>query len=420
MLRIKELQKELRGLVGYEGMGGGLGESKSGLYVQGQHCMLDLSVLRKICPEESGEEVPDWKSNHRYVGGEYVGYLGKRYVAAYGSIGRAPKDNPGVWVEADGFGKWLWDMREKAVAKVLTRFESDKVLMKNSKVLLENKALYETTGRLSDTIKNSGSFVGFEIVPPRYPSVSVKIRRIGLQMKGTGTVKVYLYHSSCPEPLREVNVVRRRNGSMEWAEVEDLYLTYVGADVDAGGSYYLVYNQDELPEGCEAVNKEYDWSKAPCQTCNKMDYTSWKQWSKLITVTPFKVPVTEDGMLWDLEDMMPTVQSSYGINIQFTVTCDLTNFIRENSMEFANVVAKQLALDLLMVAYYNPSCRVNINMSNGNMNNLYYEINGDPNKNGTGMRAELERAYKSVEIGTRGLDKICLPCGNRGIRIKTL
>jgi hypothetical protein len=72
------------------------------------------------------------------------------------------------------------------------------------------------------------------------------------------------------------------------------------------------------------------------------------------------------------------------------------------------------------VLYYNSENRININSQNGNYNTIYYDIVGEPSKYGTGMRSELEKAYKAIDLDTRGIDKICLPCGNKGIRVGSI
>lgn len=416
----------MRGLVGIDTIGAeGLAESlrvsDSGLLVSGQHPMLTIDNLRKIAPKEPKLEGAEWSRNTLYAENSVVVTANRQYRAKAQNKNMAPAENPGVWEEWDGFSAWLGSQRDKSISKMLMRFQSEKISSKASKTLLENKYLFETTGRMSDVIRNTGDVVGLEIVCPRYQSVTVQVRKIGLQMRGIGEVKVYLYHSSRMEPLREFSLNRRRDGGMEWFDVGDLYLSYANSDIDAGGAYYLVYNQNELPEGCEAVNKNWDWSKGPlCPSCNKMDYENYTKWSKMVGVMPFKVRPTDGGGMWDAETSVAMPNHSFGFNLQLSVTCDLTNFIIENKMEFADVLAKQMAVDMLMTLFYNPNARVNINIQDTNYNNLYADLNGSEMKNRTGMRYELEQAYKAVDMGTRGLDKICLPCANKGIRVKAI
>jgi hypothetical protein len=425
MIRVKDIQNAFTSLVGFQKDGNynlaeHLYESTSGLYIQGMHTMLTLSNIIKSAPTNLTVLGTQWTRQQRYYIDDIVVDSGIQYRAKANNLGMSPCENTTIWEVYTPLSQWVDSQIKASVSKAVYRFITDKSAVRNSKTLLENKYLFETTGRLTDTIANSNSIVGFEIQVPRYQSVSVQIKKIGLQMVGTGAVKMYVFHSSNVNAIREITLNRTRNGSIEWFGVEDLFLPYSSADTDAGGSWYLVYNQNELPANNLAINKQYDWAHGACSACNKIDYYNYTQWSKMITITPFRVQPSEDGTLWNIEDMVQTLDTNYGINLQVATGCDLTNFIVDNKNDFANVVAKQIAVDLLTVLYYNSENRININSQNGNYNTIYYDIVGDPSKYGTGMRSELEKAYKAIDLDTRGIDKICLPCGNKGIRVGSI
>ena len=97
-----------------------------------------------------------------------------------------------------------------------------------------------------------------------------------------GEITLYLMHSSRMEPVKIITCNRTRSGSMEWFDLEDTFIQYMSEDNDAGGSWYLVYNQNDLPSGNLAVNKGRDWSARPCYSCDVDEYTGWNIWSKYI------------------------------------------------------------------------------------------------------------------------------------------
>lgn len=37
-----------------------------------------------------------------------------------------------------------------------------------------------------------------------------------------------------------------------------------------------------------------------------------------------------------------------------------------------------------------------------------------------GLGYELEKAYKAIEIETKGIDRICLTCNNMGVKYRTV
>ena len=70
-----------------------------------------------------------------------------------------------------------------------------KLADKATKSLIENKILFDGTGRLTNKIENRNKLVGFEIDTVRSKGVTVKIDKIGLQMTEPGSYTLYIFHS---------------------------------------------------------------------------------------------------------------------------------------------------------------------------------------------------------------------------------
>jgi hypothetical protein len=169
-------------------------------------------------------------------------------------------------------------------------------------------------------------------------------------MKGTGMVTMYLFHSSNPNPIKTIDINRTQNGMMQWFTMDDLILPFVSENNDSGGTWYLVYWEDSIGQQ-EAIKKDYDFGKQPCSTCNQYEYNNHVSWSKFLQVSPFyTIPSDKDSrMLWDIDNNMYNSNGNYGINLQVSVECDLTNFVIEQKRIFANAVSKQFALDMLSI-----------------------------------------------------------------------
>jgi hypothetical protein len=137
-------------------------------------------------------------------------------------------------------------------------------------------------------------------------------------------------------------------------------------------------------------------------------------------ISPFKTnaPETWDEYpeLWDIEKNTYTNTHNYGINLEVSVACDLTDFIIAQRAIFATTLQKQLAVDVLRTLALNPDVRVNRNQSNASKAELLYEIDGNPQGRATGLGKELEDAYAALDLDTRGIDRICLSCKPTGIR----
>ena len=259
-----------------------------GQYYQDVHPMLTLDNMKAVAPLATTVAAPAWVNSKEYVVGEKVTVSLITYRAKVVNTNKAPATNPAQWEIWDAFSEWLEQKTQASILSAVRRFWSEKMSEKTLRNILENKCLFNGTGRITDTIVKTNSLVGFEITPIRSNGVTVKIDKIGLQFQGTGAITLYLMHSSRTEPVNTITCTRTRNGGMEWFDVEEIFLPYMSDDNDAGGSWYLVYDENALPSGNLAVNKGRDWSTKPCYSCDVDDYTGWNIWSQYIEVHPLK------------------------------------------------------------------------------------------------------------------------------------
>ena len=154
---------------------------------------------------------------------------------------------------------------------------------------------------------------------------------------------------------------------------------------------------------------------------------SWQAWSKYIEVHPFSVSeeavLTEDGgvSLWDIADNQYTYDNNYGLNLEVTVACDITDFIIEQKALFQDVIAKQVAVDFLKEFAYNANVRTNRHAINVSRLDLMYELDGDSSSmKKSGLNYQLDLAFKALKVSTQGADRVCLPCKNNGIKYRTV
>lgn len=497
-------------------------------------------------------------------------------------IGYEPSD---YWEETNPFSEWLRQKTIASIQKVVYRFLNEKLAKSANKTLLESKTLFNGTGRIFDTVKNKKRLVGFEIVPIRAKGVTTKINKIGLQFTEPGEYKLYLYHSSCDEPIREFTFTKTKKNTLEWFKLDDVFLPYESENIDAGGSWYLCYYQSELPKGSQAIRKDKDWSKGPCKSCSREEFLSWSAWSKYLEIHPFHAaedwkqklikpaeytsvqisqfaglyidrqylpsgpfsvrtgfnteslfnsfvekilgittsdtnniynwealspypknykvistrisidtaksayitidnsitekyvgqsidafarslslsnyitdelhssrvykeqPVEDtsrgaykeinfwikrihkdaiyedyiDKTLWDIENNIYTYDTNYGINLDISISCDMTDFIIEQRHLFQDVIGKQLAVDMLREFAYNANVRTNRHTINASKMDIMYELDGDASSfKKSGLSYQLDEAYKALSISTEGISRVCLPCVNNGVKYRTV
>lgn len=435
MVRANDIQEKLLRLIGWEQnydtsdlkISDALTVSESGLYFQQIHPLLTLQNMSCIAPDFNNITFPEYNSEKEYSKGNVVDYQGTQYKALQKAQGKQPDIESEYWVETNLFSEWLESKTKASIQKAIARYCNEKTVEGTNKPLCESRTLFDGTGRLVDTVKNKKNLVGFEIIPVRAKGVTTKINKICLQFTKAGEYTLYLMHSSMDAPVKIIKLNKIRDNSAEWFTVDDLYLPYQSEDNDAGGSWYLCYFQSELPEGSQAIRKDKDWSKEPCGSCSRRELLAWMAWSKYLEIHPFFVNEelinTEDESLhlWDVENNQYTYDNNYGLNLEVTVSCDITDFIVEQRMMFQDVIAKQVAVDMLREFAYNSNVRTNRHSINASRLDILYEVDGDSSSmKKSGLSYQLDMAFKAIKLSTSGIDRVCLPCRNNGIKYRTV
>lgn len=101
--------------------------------------------------------------------------------------------------------------------------------------------------------------------------------------------------------------------------------------------------------------------------------------------------------------------------------CDFTDFIVEQKELFTDIIAKQVAVDFLREFAYNANVRTNRHSINASRLDILYELDGDSaSMKKSGLNYALDQAIKALELNTRGVDRICQPCNNNGIKYRVV
>lgn len=435
MIRIKDLNEQLLHLVGWQQsydtsevkLSDNLTQSESGMYFQQVHPLLTLPNLMSIAPDFKNTNFPEHDANSSYKEGVVVTLEDKYYKSIKDVPVNTEITNDEFWIETNLFSEWLEDKTKASIIKLINKFINMKLADKASKSLIENKTLFDGTGRLTNLATNRNRFVGFEVDTVRSKGVTVKINKIGLQFTKPGKYKVYILHSSRDTPIYSFEFEKLKSNSIEWFKPkEDILLPYESQEIDAGGSWYIGYLQSDLPENSQAINRDRDWSTQPCKGCSRQEFLAWQAWSKYIEIHPFYVDENQllgedEQMYFDPEIMNFTYDANYGINLDVSVYCDLTDFIIKQKQLFQDVIAKQVAVDFLREFAYNPNVRTNRRSINASRTDILYELDGDSSSmKHSGLNYELDLALKALNFSTQGLDRVCLPCVNHGLKYRTI
>lgn len=430
MLRLSEITAALKTLIGWRQsydparqIEDSLTRSDTGMYYQDAHPMLTLDNIEAVMPDNYSARYPLFDTSKEYASGDIVRNGDKVFYADDPVAGMPPAATNSGWHVYNPLTDYLQETTEAGIARLMQKYSTTKRVMQESSALVRQEALVLSPNRAKNAIAPTNKLVGFTFKIVRSQGVSVKIPKIGLQMTGaTGTVKLYLFHTSQFEPIKTFEVeIDGSQAGFVWISPEDLYLTQPYKGTGLNGEYYICYNQSDLPEYMRAVNSNRDWERRPCGTCNQGNPHLWDTLEKIVKVRPFQAIIDDDfadnPTLPDTDGMSCEPTFSYGFNFVVEAGCDLTDFIINQKSAFANALQLEVASDMLRRIALNPSVRVNRNQLNATRDEVLYEIDGDTQgTRATGLNAALKAAYKAIEIDTQGIDRICLSCNNRGVR----
>ena len=413
-----------------------LTQSETGQYFQEVHPLLTLPNIKSIAPNFDLITYPAWSISTQYRIGDRVTDAGKNYRAKVANIGLIPETHATEWERFDQFSEWLEQKTQGSILKAIRTFWDEKMAEKTAKNILESKSLFNGTGRITDIIPSGTNLVGFELVPIRAQGVTLKIEKIGLQMTGQGPVTLYLMHSSRMDPVKIITLERIRNAGMQWFDQDDLFLPYLSDETDAGGSWYLVYKQSDLGPTVQAINKNKDWSAKPCNTCDASETANWRVWSRFMEVHPFKTSQFTGGdmngdfnddfpvqplYMWDVATNLYTYTQNWGINLQISIECDITDIVLEQRRAFQNIIGLQVGIDMLREMAYNPNFNIGRTQQNFSRQDIMYEIDGDSQGyKKSGLVYNFNKAMEAVKLDTTAMSKVCFPCNNKGIRFRTV
>lgn len=442
MIRLKDIQEAFLNVVAWAQeptapqIADNLTKSLSGLYFQGGHPMVNIDTIKSLSPAVDLNTYKEYDSTRAYKKGDVVRSKGQAHEAARDvPPDTPPEENPAYWTANYPLNKHLESLTRDAINTVINKVLTRKLTNRTLKTIHEHKFLFDGAARLADRVENIGHIVGLEVVPARRLGATLKIDKLGIQLTGPATFPIYLMHSAQREAILIKDIEYKGSGGMEWFDV-DMVLPYWSAATDAGGSWFIVYSQKDLPEGVQAVRKDKDWSKAPCGTCNRAEIYAYRLMSEFAEIYPFRTlhktgdfnddfnddfSIRKDFELWDIADNVYTPKTNYGLNLCVSVHCDLTDFLIMQKTDFAEALQLQMSEIVLRRLVFNPNRTVNRAAFNVDTRLLSYELDGDPSSyKKSGVSYRLEKAIEAIDVNLRGLNSLCLPCAkHRGIRMRT-
>jgi hypothetical protein len=422
----KRIMDCLYGLVGwyqnqnpdYPQLSPSLLQSDSGLYVQDEHPLLCIENLDQALKNYDHYNYASYAALTAYNEGDRVRASDN---VIYESLDDANTGNdpaggsfPLLWQAVPLLSQRLEQVMRASINRLNATMFNRKKISEVVKTLVEKTQLYAGVGNLLDKEIKMSRFVGLQITLEQSGGIAVILRKLGTQFSlANPDFKLYVYHSSQVAPLAVYTKALTKAGSFEWTPLTDgnndpLTLNYLNNEYAPGGVFYIGYYEDDLVG--QAINNAYDFSKEPaCGSCSN-NLALYRMWSGYLSVTPFYVnPGDLNGTdLWDINKNQYTYTRNYGLNLDISVRCDVTDIFCQERDMFADAIIKQVAVDLLSIIAN--STRNNA-ISKETQQLALYELNKPDNRKESALY-RLDEAIKAISFDFSELNEVCLPCNH--------
>lgn len=322
------------------------------------------------------------------------------------------------WRKTNLISAFLRRIYTNSTLSLFNRVFTEKKLHGVAKSLLGAVSLFEGVGNISGRIIPSGRVVGFRIRVNK-PDITATLHAIGLQVDTAQDLNLYLFHSSSDAPLRTFAINQTYSVRYQLHQVESEILGFMTDAVNAGGSYYLVYYEDDLQPGTSMIRKDMLWTgENNCGSCSegRVNSTRYAQRSRLVDVQPFYVNSGHftQGELWDEDSEILINDSNFGLNLQISVQCDVSNWICQNKAVWTEPLNRQITHDLLQEMTFS----LRDNQKKEKIAQLAASALDNQEGGQYGEAKKLEKAIQAMSFDLSGFDSICLPCENNQIFTK--
>ena len=294
-----------------------------------------------------------------------------------------------------------------SVDKLMYQVYVKKIAGENVKSVLADFMLFDGRADFNNKNANTGRFVGLRFIPKVNNDLSITITKVSFQIDMVCPgLKLYLFSGDQPEPLKTIDCPYQQSRGVQWFALSEPLILSGNSD------YYLGYFEADLGSG-QSIKKTIDYvNGSACTSCNhsSMTNTFYQTRSKYVDMQPFYVENPTDRELPDMDDAIEVNQNNFGMNIQASINCDISDFICRNSGLIREPLSLQLAIDLLTVIQ--TSERDNSHLEKAKQL-ISYLLNGDKDAGHYGLFYKLDKMIDALTFDLSGINSVCLACTKR-------
>jgi hypothetical protein len=312
---------------------------------------------------------------------------------------------------------YLDTVETEAITQVLNTIEQTKKIGNFGKDLAASDVVFNV-GRKTATLVNESRFCGVMFEVKDSLGIRATINRIGLYLTAAVTdLDLYLFHSSQEQAIEQFTFTSTTTNSFSWNTISRS-LDWDDGTI-TGGTFYLGYYQDDLATQTSAAIQytAMNWLHGYCNQCGqKSSDLAYKSISTRLSMTGFYVqsanlPVSKTER-FDPTVVIKTNSNNWGFNFHISISCNLTQFWKDNKLTLKNVIGVKVAMKVLEMMKF--SSQIN-NVEESVKIMIIRDLEGASDTGNIPMWERLQSAINALNFDEGNLNKDCLPCARKPV-----
>lgn len=275
--------------------------------------------------------------------------------------------------------------------------------------VINNLLLYDGRGS-SDLIAKRGRFVGFKVMLTK-ANLQFVLSNVAVQLSATQSITLYVYEANKTNAVTTIVIDYTVASNMQMKSVSNTILS----NSLTGNEYIIGYYENDLVGN--AIQRDVNLISMSPSCCNNQSLAYWQKYNKFVNVRTFYVDeqyLSEDKSLsWNVNQEIIVSHTNFGLNLQFSVKCNITDLVIQQKSLFVELVKQTLQVKLLTDLF--------LTQENNAVANFLRGFTGRETLNDF-IKPENEKLKKALEetaLDISSLDSTCLPNSYRVRKTRT-
>jgi len=275
--------------------------------------------------------------------------------------------------------------------------------------VINNLLLYDGRGS-SDIIAKRDRFVGFKIMLTK-ANLQFVLSHVAIQLSATQSITLYVYEANKQEAVTTIVIDYTTALNMQLKSVTNTILT----NSLTGNEYIIGYYESDLVGN--AIQRDVNLIAMTPSCCNNQSLAYWQKYNKFVNVRTFYVDeqyLSEEKTLsWNVNQEIIVSHTNFGLNLQFSIKCNITDLIIQQKALFVELVKQTLVVKLLTDLFHTQENNAVANFLRGFTGRESFNDFIKPENE------KLKKALEETALDISSLDSTCLPNSFRVRKTRT-